>query len=130
MTVHVQREAGRGMTEQVLNALNIRSGCKGDRGAAMPEIMRPCVRPADTGGNALEMLIEIDEDQIAAELVCKDKIVFVVPILRSSETVFKLARPFIFQILKCNRWRRYCPCFSALCAGCNIVFAAFFLLDL
>ena len=60
----VQGEAGCGMAQQALDALNVSAGADGNRRAGVPEVVGPCVRASDGRSNFLEMLVKGPEDDV------------------------------------------------------------------
>ena len=58
MGVYIQCETGGGMAEHILHTLHVRPAGNGDRGRRVPKVMRTGVRPADAGGNFLEILVK------------------------------------------------------------------------
>ena len=57
MGIDIEREAGGGVAQQVLNAFHVRTAGNGYSRRGVTEVVGPCVRPADAGGNLLEILV-------------------------------------------------------------------------
>ncbi len=105
MGVDVEGEAGRGMTEKVLDALNVRAAGNGNCGRSVPEVMGPCVRPADAGGNLLEILVKRQDHVVPSQFIRKNQVVLVAPGRASFQPVLRLLPLFRPQIFKRNRRR-------------------------
>ena len=120
------------MAQQILNALYIGPGSNGNGGGCVPEIVRPCVRPADAGSDFLKMTVEGRYGKVPAHFIREYQIIRVAPQLTGSKAVFCLPFPLCPQILERNFRRLNLPGLSALCAGGDIVGSAllFFVLEL
>ena len=63
------------MSQQALNAFDIRSACDGNSLCLVPKIMRTGIRSAYTGYNTLELSIERNDYVVPSILICENEIV-------------------------------------------------------
>ena len=74
MTVHVQREARRGVAQVGLHGLDIVAVFDRDDGVAVPEVMESLFRHSDLTDDLLEMLVYGEVYQVPAQFIRKDQI--------------------------------------------------------
>lgn len=105
--VDVQRKACRGVTHEVLHALDVCAAGDHHCGGGVPEIMHTGVRPADAGDNSFVVLfvvlVESMDSKMCSQLVRKNEVIRIVPQLTSPETIFRLAALFVTEIIKTER---------------------------
>ena len=71
VAVYVQGEAGRGVAQVALHRFNIVPGADGGHGVRVPEVMHPCVRASNRGGDCLKRLINGVNCQVMAVFICE-----------------------------------------------------------
>lgn len=104
MGIDVKGEACGSVAEEVLDTLNVRAAGDGNRGCGVPEVVGPRVRPADTGGNLLEILVEGQDHIMPPQLICEHQIVRVAPGRASLQPVLCLPALLCPEVFK--RYRR------------------------
>lgn len=92
--------------------------------AGVPQIVGTKVWSTDTSGKTLEVPAESLNDEIAAQLICKNQIVRIAPHLPGAKPVLRLPDPLGSEIVKRDGRRFYDAHFAALGAAYDGVGAA------
>ena len=79
MTVHVQREARRGVAQVGLHGLHVVAVFDRDDGVAVPEVMESLFRHTDLTDDLFEMLVYGEVYQVPPQFIRKDQIPGIVP---------------------------------------------------
>ena len=96
----------------------------------VPEIVGPCVRPPDAGGNGFEPLVESVDGIVAPGFSREHQIARVCPGGASSQPILQLLHPLVPEVFKGNGWGLDGAGLTAFGAGGNVVFTALDLLPL
>ena len=123
--IDIQSERGRGVTQQVLDTFNVRTAGNGHSRRRVPEVVRPCVRPAYTGGDSFEPLVKRVDCIVPSRLIREHQIVRVAPERASLQTVLQLLYPLGPEIFKGDGRGLDRAGFTALGGGGDVVFGPF-----
>ena len=118
------------MTQQVLDALDVRPGGNGYGGGSVPQIVRAGIRPSDAGGDSLELPIEGGDGVVLPQLICEHQVIRIAPQGPSGEPVLRLPFPLCPQVLEGNLRRLDLPGLATFCGGRYVVPAALLFLPL
>ena len=98
--VNVERERSGRVSHERLHRFDVRAGRYCNCRAGVPQIVGTKIRSTDTGGKALEVPAEGLNDEIAAQLVCKNQIVRIAPHPPGVKPVLRLPYPLGSEIVK------------------------------
>lgn len=124
MRVDIERERRGCVSHERLHRLDVRAGRDRNCRAGVPQIVGTKIRSTDSGGKALEVPAESLNDEIAAQLICKNQIVRIAPHLPGAKPVLRLPDPLGSEIVKRDGRRFYDAHFAALGAAYDGVGAA------
>ena len=100
MGVDIKGETGGGVAQKVLDALYIRTAGDGYRSRCVPEVVGPCVRPADAGGNFLESPVEGGDRVGGSRFIGENQIIQVAPARSGPQAELPLLGPLRLEVFK------------------------------